>query len=99
MGKDAPADKELQNTAEKLDSEAKKAALYYEDAARLNALALVKSGLKEGDECPVCGGKIDRLEAAESEELDSLKEERDKAYAAAEKAKKTPSGPARCLPR
>ena len=84
----APADKELQNTAEKLDSEAKKAALYYEDAARLNALALVKSGLKEGDECPVCGGKIDRLEAAESEELDSLKEERDKAYAAAEKAKK-----------
>lgn len=81
-------DKEYSDRAEKLDASAKDAARDYEEAARLNALALVKSGLREGDECPVCGGRIDRLEAAESEGLEAAKAKRDRICSEAEKAKK-----------
>lgn len=56
----------------------------YETAAKDNALALVVSGLKAGDDCPVCGGKITRTEWASGVNLDKLK----KAVESAENARK-----------
>lgn len=45
----------------------------YEIAMKDNALALVMNGLKEGDDCPVCGGKVTRTEAATGVNLDIMK--------------------------
>lgn len=54
---------EIVREAETAAENAKKARKSYDEAVRENALGTVMSGLKEGDDCPVCGGKITRLES------------------------------------
>lgn len=58
----------------------------YEEARKTNAAALLRSGLKTGDPCPVCGQKVPQLGAIEHLQLDQIKAAAEKAAAEERKA-------------
>ena len=79
--------------AETADNAAKEARIRYDAAVKEDALGTVMSGLKEGDDCPVCGGKITRLESHCGLSVEKAKADADDADAknriAIEKLKKS----------
>ena len=58
----------------------------YQEARRINAAALLRRDLHEGDPCPVCGQKVGLLEAGEHLALDRIKSDLDFAREAEKKA-------------
>lgn len=84
---------EIVKDAETADNAAKEARIRYDAAVKEDALGTVMSGLKEGDECPVCGGRITRLESCCGSSVEKAKADADEADAknriAIEKLKKS----------
>lgn len=84
---------EIVKDAEAADNAAREARIRYDAAVKEDALGTVMSGLKEGDDCPVCGGKITRLESRCGLSVEKAKADADAADAkyrvAIEKLKKS----------
>ncbi len=66
---------ETEMRAKEARADAASSRLAYDKAVEDNALALVTSSLREGDVCPVCGGKINALNALSEVDLTALKAE------------------------
>lgn len=71
--------KELEKALAEAESGYAAAVEAYEKAASGNALALVTEVLTEGDVCPICGNRIDKLHHAVSTDLGAMKAARDEA--------------------
>lgn len=60
----------------------------YEEARKTNAAALLRSGLKRGDPCPVCGQTIENLDDMDHVKIDRFKTAREAAEAAESEERK-----------